>query len=122
MIPRGYQGERISPGNPNDRRHYAKKVSNVQLELSLRILKQFDVVIILSEWDQQSVQLQRYGVRNVSLPKHNVNHQKPTEPMSEAMTQYLESVNVFDLQFYDAALEIAAEKTMCAQDKEEAHV
>ena len=110
MIPGGYRNERISAN-----KYYEKKVTNVQLELSLLILKHFDVVMILSEWDQQSVQLQRYGVRNISLPKRNENLKKPTEPMSDEIKEYLESVNVFDLQFYKAVREIATEKTMCAE-------
>ena len=122
MIPRGYFGERIKPGDPEDRRHYDKKVSDIQLEMSLLILRQFDVVMILSEWEQQSVQLQRYGFHDVSLPKHNVNHQKPTESMGEEMKEYLERVNQYDLHFYGAAQEIAMEKTACAKDKEAVHV
>ena len=92
-----------------------KTVTNVHLELSLLILRQFDVVIILSEWEQQRVQLERYGVGDTELPKRNVNHKKPTDPMSAEMKQYLESVNTFDLRFYEAAKDIAAERTVCAE-------
>lgn len=113
MIPHGYFGERLKPCDPTDRRHYDKKVSDIQLDMSLLILRHFDVVMILSEWDQQSAQLKRYGFQNTVLPKNNVNQQKPTEPMSEKIKAYLESVNQYDLRFYEAAQQIATKKTMC---------
>jgi len=100
---------------PNNYHSEWKRVAEVHLELSLLILRQFDVVIILKEWEAHSRQLRQHGIANTTLPHQNVNAKKSKEVISDEMEQYLRSINRFDLRFFEAAQDIARAKTACSQ-------
>lgn len=102
LMPNGYRGEN----------HFAlKRVEGIHLEIALSVLRRFDVVIILKEWNQHRAQLERYGITNTRLTLKNENKHRE---LSDALRAFLTEINRFDLLFYEEAKLIARQKTLCA--------
>ena len=110
MIPNGYHAEDQRSGK-------MKLIGSPQYALAVMMLREFDVVIILSQWEEQKIQLLDHGISDTELPRANVNEYKSREPMTEEMREYLESINTFDLGFFDAANKIAQQRTVCAETR-----
>ena len=107
MGPRGYHAENKDSGQ-------LKMVEKVHYDISVMILKQFNIIMILNEWEEQKVQLQYYGIEDTILPHENVNGQRTKKEISDEMREYLIGINEYDLMFYESAKEIANERTVCA--------
>ena len=92
----------------------AEAVQKIHLDLALLILQQFDIVMILKEYESQSVQLESYGITNTTMHRKRVNSKKK-KVMTPELEEYLREINHFDLRFFETAKQIAAERTICAQ-------
>ena len=115
LMPAGYREFRTTVGKEDrlkgETYHQTKRLDHIHLAISIAVLKQFDIVIVLEKWEEQSVQLKKYGMSKTTLSHKNSNAHGQ---MSQRMREYLIEQNQYDILFYEQAKAIADEKTRCA--------
>ena len=92
-------------------------VTDVHLQVAKAILADFDVILILEQWESTSVLMKCYGLYNTSLPHSNVGKIKKAnaEKVSlEKMPKLYEEIvkyNTYDIELYQYAQILAEHKS-----------
>ena len=97
-------------------------VTDVHLQVAKSIIAEFDVILILEQWESTSVLMKCHGLHNTSLPHANIgkikkaNAEKVSLDTMPKLYEEIVKYNSYDMQLYQYAQLLAEQKsTACRQ-------
>lgn len=95
-------------------------IDDTQFEVAKTIIKDFDVILILEEWDLTSAQLKCQGIYNTTLPHSNVGQAKSKHSRFKLenfplLHEELIKYNKYDIELYNFAKQLAIERAQACE-------
>ena len=85
-------------------------VDRMHLEIAKSIIKDFDVILILEQYDETSVQLKCNGINDTIWKNDNMGHYKHRLDEFPKLKKLLYELNQLDIEFYEFATKLALQK------------